>query len=452
MKLNVAFDVRILFALLIVFGVLAACPLGALAQDEAAMPEGKTDDDANQTSANNIAGEFTPAKGYDIFKSERASLNISLYGLFRYLNQLPGEQTFTDHLDRERTVKTRNDLYWHRSMVWLSGFFVDPKFRYTITIWSLPTTQQTLVFGIMRYTVSKPLTLGCGIGPNLTCRSMQGSWPFWAGSDRQMGEEALRGGFSSSFFITGEPVDRFSYTAAITTNLSQLGVTATNDTRDLGYSASVCWMPTTGEFGPRGGFGDLENHQQLATRFGMSACTSRESRYAALDQPPNATQIRLSDGVYAFEAGSLADGVTVDRLHYQVLSVDAGAKYRGFSFQTEYTIRELSDFETLDSTSGEPVAPPLDSIVDQSVFAEAMHMVVPKKLGLYAAASYVFDDFERNPWELGGGASLYPFGNRSWRINLHVLHVDRSPTGSTFGYYTAGQTGTTVSIGTDILL
>jgi hypothetical protein len=300
--------------------------------------------------------------------------------------------------------------------------------------------------------VSKALTFGGGISPNLTCRSMQGSWPFWAGSDRQMGEESLRGGFSSGFYITGSPVDRFNYTAGVTTNLSQLGVTASNDTRDLGYSASVWWMPTTGEFGPRGGFGDLENHQQVATRFGLSACTSRESRYAALDQPPNATQIRLSDGVYAFEAGALAEGVTIQTLLYQALSVDMGAKYHGFSFQGEYTIRQLSDFLALDSTSGEPVLSPANELVDHSFFAEAMQMVVPKKLGLYAVGSYLFDDFKRNPWEVGGGASFYPYGCRSWRINMHILHVEKSPTGSNFGYYTAGQTGTTFSLGTDILL
>ncbi len=451
MKLNAAFDVRLLFALLIVFGVLAVRPLGVMAQDEAAPSPERTVEKGDEVLVNNIAGEFTPAKGYDIFKSERASLNISVYGLFRYLNQLPGEQTFTDHLGRVRTVKTRNDLYWHRSMVWLSGFFVEPRFRYTITIWSLPTTQQTLVFGMLRYMVSKPLILGAGIGPNLTCRSMQGSWPFWAGSDRQLAEESLRGGFSSSFFITGTPVDRFGYTASVNTNLSQLGVTATNDTRDFAYSASVWWMPTTGEFGPRGGFGDLEHHEQLATRFGVSACTSHESRYAATELPPNATQIRLSDGVYPFEAGALIDTVTVERLQYQVLSVDAGAKYRGFSLQAEYTVRTLSDFQALDP-SGKHLDLSLDSILDQAVFAEAMHMVVPKKLGLYAAASYVFDDFERNPWEAGGGASFYPYENRSWRINLHIMHVEKSSAGSNFGYYTAGQTGTILSIGTDILL
>ena len=49
---------------------------------------------------NNIAGEFTPAKGFDLVKTERGSLNISVYGLFRWVDQTPGEQTYTDHLGR----------------------------------------------------------------------------------------------------------------------------------------------------------------------------------------------------------------------------------------------------------------------------------------------------------------------------------------------------------------
>jgi len=260
-----------------------------------------------------------------------------------------------------------------------------------------------------------------------------------------MAEDLFRGGFSSTVFVTGMPIERFYYTGAICTNLSQLGVTASNDTRDFSYSASLWTMPTTGEFGPRGGFGDLEEHEQLATRFGLSACTSHESRYAQLDQPPSATQIRLSDGVYPFEAGALAEGVTVERLAYDEMAFDAGAKYRGFSLQGEYYLRWLSDFEATGPL-------PLDSIFDQGFMLEAMHMVVPRKLGLYAVTSYIMDDFERKPWEAGGGASFYPFGNRSWRLNLHVLHVEKSPAGSNFGYYTAGQTGTTLSLGTDILL
>ena len=54
--------------------------------------------------ANTTAGEFTPGKGFQIFTSPKASLNISVYGLFRWIDQTPGDQTFTDHLGRTRDV------------------------------------------------------------------------------------------------------------------------------------------------------------------------------------------------------------------------------------------------------------------------------------------------------------------------------------------------------------
>jgi hypothetical protein len=426
-------------------GLITMVPSRARAQEDAGRDPTDTVTAAEGTFPNTTAGEFTPAKGFDIAKTKLASLNISFYGLFRYMNQLPGDQTFTDHLGRERAVKARNDLNWHRTFVWLTGFFYSQKFRYNISLWSLPTTQQTLLFGNLQYRFSPKAVLGVGIAPNLTARSVQGSWPFWGSSDRQMAEDFFRGGFSSGVFLTGMPVDRFFYTVSVNTNISQLGTTASNDTRDMAYSASVVWRPTTGEFGPRNGLGDLEYHEELATQFGMSAGHSREARYSDESVPPNATQIKLSDGVNPFDTGALAEGVTVDKLDYDEIAFDAGFKYRGFSFQSEYYVRKLSDF-----LANGPL--PLDDIVDHGFQVQAMHMVVPKLVGVYGTYGKLLDDFDREPWELSGGVSVYPSGTRSWRLNLHLIRVEKSPAASNFGFYTAGQSGTTISIGTDILL
>lgn len=427
-------------------GSLLFTPI-ASAQDEAGTPPV-----ADTTQAfpierydNLYQGQFVPGSGFDILRTEKGTLNISFYGLFRYINQTPAVQSNIDHLGRERPIDTRNDINWHRTMIWLTGWFVDPRFRYNITAWSLASTEQTLLFGNLRYLLSEKLTFAVGVGPNLTARSLQGSWPFWAGSDRQMAEEFLRGGFASAFWISGKPTEGLYYTASINRSISQLGHNTADDNRDMSYSASVWTHPTTGEFGPRNGFGDLEHHTEVATQFGVSAASAREGRYAPDNVAPKATQIRLSDGVLPFETGALAESVTVSKLTYQSVSFDAGLKYRGFSFQGEYSYRELSHFVA-------DGALPMSRIIDHGFFAEAMHMVVPKKLGVYAVGSYIFDDFDRKPWELGGGLNFYPYGRRNWRLNLHVLHVDRSPTGSNFGYYNAGMTGTIFSLGTDILL
>src|SRR5262245_2015409 len=54
-------------------------------------------------------GQFTPGQGFDIIRTTRGSLNIRVYGVFRYVNQLPADQKYLDHLGREKVVKTRQD-------------------------------------------------------------------------------------------------------------------------------------------------------------------------------------------------------------------------------------------------------------------------------------------------------------------------------------------------------
>jgi hypothetical protein len=302
-----------------------------------------------------------------------------------------------------------------------------------------------LIFGNLQYLASDWFNVGVGIGPNLTARSVQGAFPFFAASDRQMAEEFFRGGFSSGVWVTGKVIPRLDYTLSVNNNLSQLGVTQANDTRDMAYSGSLRWQPTTAEFGPRNGFGDFEHHQRVATQFGVSAAHSRESRYAPLDQPPNQTQIKLSDAVNPFEEGALAEGVTVTKLDYTEAAFDAGAKYKGFSVNGEYYWRTL---DQLIATGLLPLA----SIYDHGFMAEASYMVVPKTVMLYGVGGYLSDQFKRHPWEAGGGVSYYPGHMRNWRVNMHLLHIDQSPAGSFFGYYQPGLTGTIFSLGVDILL
>ncbi len=67
-------------------------------------------------------GEFDPGDGFLVGRGKAGSLSISGYALARYMNQMPGESTFTDHLGNTRTVDGRNDIYSHRVMVFFKGF------------------------------------------------------------------------------------------------------------------------------------------------------------------------------------------------------------------------------------------------------------------------------------------------------------------------------------------
>ncbi|MBK6504605.1 MAG: hypothetical protein IPG02_02810 [Ignavibacteria bacterium] len=325
-------------SILIVF-LAILIPSIASSQDEAPLPQyddsTKADSKSVKTESyeNEIAGEFTPGRGFDTVNTKVASLNISGYLLARYINQLPEKTKFSDHLGREYELDLRNDIQIHRVFVWFTGFLGDQKFRYNMTVWGWPTTNQVLIFGNLTYTVTKGVRLGVRMGPNLGARSLQGTWPYFNASDRQLAEESLRPGFTSSLWVTGEMLPRLNYTLSVGNNLSQLGTTASNLTRDLTTSASLLWMPTTGEFGERGGNGDFEKHKNLATRFGVSYVHSRDDRLAPLsDAAAKNTQVKLSDGLNFYDRGSLADGVTVQKANLMRAQLMWDLKLKDFIF------------------------------------------------------------------------------------------------------------------------
>jgi hypothetical protein len=143
-----------------------------------------------------------------------------------------------------------------------------------------------------------------------------------------------------------------------------------------------------------------------------------------------------------FDTGALAPGVTVQNVDYQVLSIDAGAKYHGIFLQTEFYTRWLNDFD-----ADGPL--PVSSIVDHGFFVQGAFFPVAKKLELYGATSQVFGDKDAgfdNSSEYLAGFNFYPADTRNHRLNVQVINVNHSPVSSTFGYYTGGQNGTTLSV------
>jgi len=162
------------------------------------------------------------------------------------------------------------------------------------------------------------------------------------------------------------------------------------------------------------------------------------------DNSPENTQIRLADSTLLFDTGSLAPGVTVNEADVRLLSFDAGMKYRGIFVQTEIYHRTLKGFE-----ADGPV--PVDQIVDDGFYVQAAFYPIKQKLELYAATSWVFGDKDAgfgDSHEYLGGANLFWFPSRNVRSNVQVIHVDRSPASSTFGFYVGGQKGTTLSVAT----
>jgi len=387
-------------------------------------------------------GEFDPGRGFLVGRSSAGELEISAYALIRYINQMPGTQTFTDHLGVERSVDARNDLFPHRIMVFMKGWIGSEKLIYNIFFWTVNPTDQKNIFASMGYQFTRRFSLYAGLNGLPGTRSLQGSHPYWLGHDRVMADEYFRPYFSNGVWAQGEIVPGLWYNAMAANNLSALGIKATQLDRTWGTGASVWWMPTTHEFGPRGGYGDWEHHEKVATRFGFSSTFTPEERYTDVNTgSTGSTLIKMADSMNVFDTGALAPDVTVQHVDYRLLSFDAGVKYKGVFLQTEIYNRWLDGF-----TADGPV--PVDSVHDWGYYIQGAFYPIKKKLELYGATSQIYGDTAAgysSSSEYIGGGNFYPFDTRNHRLNVQIQKVNRSPVGSTFGYYTGGQKGTTFS-------
>lgn len=391
------------------------------------------------------AGELTPGKGFEIAHGKHGTVNFSIYALVRWTNQVPDSKTFNDHLGRTRTMDPRNDIQWHRTYLYFNGWAFTPKLMWQVNSWAVLSTGQNALIGSLTYRFHKAFNLSAGINGLPSTRSMQGSHPLWQANDRAMADEYFRPGFSSGMWASGEILPKLFYSAVVTNNLSQLGVGAGQLDRSFSNGYSLLWMPTTGEFGPRGSYGDWEYHEKLATRIGGGYGRSREDRQNQdLSATSGNTQVKISDSQNLFEVGALADTVTVMQAMWQQFAVDAGVKYRGLFLHVEYFQRLLNDFRT-----DGPV--PVSSINENGYMVQASGFPWKKKLELYAFHSYI--DGKWNPCqEFGGGLNLYPFDTRYFRLNAHAMYVEQSPANSVFGFYLGGMTGMIYSISTSLIL
>jgi hypothetical protein len=386
-------------------------------------------------------GVYDPGKGFVVGSNELGELDISAYGMVRYMSQHDDDQVFTDHLGNERPVDVRSDLFSHRVMVFLKGWMGSEKLIYNITIWTVNTTDQDAIFANLGYQFSRKFSLYAGLTGNPGSRSLNGSHPYWLAHDRVMADEFFRPYFGSGIYATGEALPGLWYTATVSNNNSSLGVKASQLDRKYTYGGTVWWMPTTHEFGPRGAYGDWEWHEELATRFGMSYTDSPEQSFRSSSGSPDNTTLRLADSVNLFETGALAPDVTIENADYRVLALDAALKYRGMFLQAEYYQRWLDNF---DANGLLPVA----EIKDTGFYVQGSFFPIRQKLELYAVTSQIYGDDDAgfgDSSEYGVGMNWYPYPTRNHRLNLQLLDVNKSPVSSTFGYYTGGQDGWTLA-------
>ena len=383
-------------------------------------------------------GTYTPNFGFKVADTDRGDLSISLYSYARYLNQLGLDPTYRDAFGNVKNVQQRQDFQLNKVQIKFLGWIMDPKFRYFLYAWSSNASQglgaQVVLAGNLSYSFGKSFNVGAGIRSLPGTRSVEGNFPFWLGVDtRLIADEFFRPSYTSGVWAWGKITNRLDYIAMIGNNLSTLGVSAAQLNNGFNtISTSLVWTPTKADFGI--GFGDFEDHKQLAARLAGHFTRSDEDR----QEQPNSdqfenTQIRLEDGSVIFVPNLFGPGISVNNVTYKMAAFDGGLKYHGFSLEGEYYLRWLDHFQG----PGTAVLPVLFSHGYQ---LQTSAMVLPKTLQAYLGGSTLSGKYGQ-PWDFRAGLNYFPFHNKVIRWNNEFLYLYKSPVGYTAVPFALGGTG-----------
>ena len=401
---------------------------------------------AQQTAATAEAPDYIGNLGFKIYEGDKGQIYMRLMAYARYLNQSGIDPTYTDSFGTVRTIDRREDFQLNKFFLPFSGWFLDPKFRYYLYVWSTNTAQgdpaQVVGAGNISYVMNSFATIGLGITSLPGVRSTEGQFPYWNGvDDRLMADEFFRPSYTTGIWLKGQFAPGVNYMAMLGNNMSTLGVSASqlDDTVDT-WSVMLNWLPTTKEYGPLGAFGDFENHEELATRLGVHFTHSTEDRQQqpGTDSIEN-TQIRLTDGNVIFTPSLFGPGITVEKVRYQMASFDAGLKYKGYALEGEYYRRWLSDFVG-------PGVAAIDDITDDGYQLWASAMVLPSRLQAYVGLSEIFGDDFGDASELRFGFNYFPMAMRGLRLNGEWMILDNAPLGYTAFPYPVGANGDVIHL------
>ncbi len=374
--------------------------------------------------------EHIPNIGFLLYDGEKGQIYFRLFSYVRYLNQRDIDATYTDAFGNTKTVQQRQDVQLAKFFSPFTGWFLSPKFRYYLYVWSSNASQgdpaQVVGAGNLSYTVNRFLTIGGGITSLPTVRSTEGQFPYWLGvDDRLIADEFFRGSYTNGVWVKGDLVEKLKYNAMFATNLSILGVSASQlDNKFDTQSYALTWLPTTGEFGLYGTFGDFDYHEMVATRVGLHFSHSLENKQSQPGQ--NAienTQIRLSDGSVIFTPDLFGPGIAVNEVDYKMMSIDAGVKYRGMALEGEFYHRWLGHYTGANVGS-------IPDITDSGYQLQSSAMVVKDVLQAYVSGSQIFGQYGDSS-EVRVGGNYYFMKQRGLRVNTEFIHVDKSPVGYT---------------------
>ena len=145
---------------------------------------------------------YVPNAGFLLFSVDNGEMYVRLFSYARYLNQRSLDGTFVNFFGNTQSIQQRQDIQLNKFFLPFSGWFLTPKFRYYLYVWSANTSQgdpaQVVGAGNLSYAFSDFVMFGAGITSLPSTRSTEGQFPYWLGvDDRLTSDEFFRGWYTT---------------------------------------------------------------------------------------------------------------------------------------------------------------------------------------------------------------------------------------------------------------
>ena len=389
------------------------------------------------------ATDFVPPKGLLLHSSRPTSgefpfaLALSCYMQLRWFEFARSATESTNAVGNVRPITNINTFNLNRYLINFAGHVVDERLFYDFALFGtsdIGITFGVVPIGLAGWKFSDAAIIGAGVTPVPGTREWIGASPWTLGVDRSMANTFFRPGFSPGVLATGVIAEQtLHYQAGIWNAIDGGTAGVLRRGTSMAFAGNTWWEPWAA-FGL--GMGDMEHCDEPAIRLGMSGVYAPTYSRIIPDLNPENTIVRLSDGTPLATPGVLGVGTSVESFLYNLATVDAGLKYRGWSVNFEYYFRLLDNFKGTG---------PFDrtSIFDQGGMAYLSWCFVPRTYEVYARSSVVTGPFGTGQ-EYGGGLNAYIRRSRQARLTLEALHMDRNPANNILYPYRAGFTGTAI--------
>jgi hypothetical protein len=126
------------------------------------------------------APTHVPNVGFLLVDDEKGQVYFRLFSYGRYLNQRNLEESYVDAFGNTKTVQRRQDIQLQKFFAPFSGWFLTPKMRYYLYVWSSNASQgdpaQVVGAGNLTWTFNRFVSVGVGITSLPAVRSTEGQF------------------------------------------------------------------------------------------------------------------------------------------------------------------------------------------------------------------------------------------------------------------------------------